>query len=138
MAISVERVLPSHEMRKKPLCKEKPYEVKQITVSEKRQMTIPKQFYDKIDIGNELICELHGDEIVLRPIRKEEDFSEEILKELVKEGFNGQDLIHEFQKRKAQIRPAVEQLIVESQKAAQQSTGAGDEETEELFGDVRE
>lgn len=82
MAISVERVLPSHEMRKKPLCKEKPYEVKQITVSEKRQMTIPKQFYDKIGIGNELICELHG---------------EEILKDLVKEGFNGQDLIHEFQ-----------------------------------------
>ncbi|HLR41130.1 MAG TPA: hypothetical protein VK091_05595, partial [Virgibacillus sp.] len=62
----------------------------------------------------------------------------EILKDLVKEGFNGQDLIHEFQKRKAQIRPAVEQLIVESQKAAQQSTGTGDEETEELFGDVRE
>jgi len=81
---------------------------------------------------------LHGDEIVLRPIRKEEDFSEEILKDLVKEGFNGQDLIHEFQNRKAQIRPAVEQLIVESQKAAQQSTGTGDEETEELFGDVRE
>src|SRR5699024_10855625 len=99
MAISVERVLPSHEMWEKPLSKEKPDEVKQITVSEKRQMTIPKQFYDKLGIGNELICELHGDEIVLRPIRKEEDFSEEILKDLVKERFNGQDLIHEFQKR---------------------------------------
>src|SRR5699024_8124558 len=130
--------LPSHEMREKPLRKVKPDEVKQSTEPEMKLMTIAQQFYYKLGTGNELIGEMHGSEIVLLHIRQEEDFSEEMKKELVKEGVNGQDLIHEFQKRKAQIRPAVEQLIVESQKAAQQSTGTGDEETEELLGDVRE
>lgn len=30
--------------------------IKKISVSAKRQMTIPKQFFDELNIGNEVIC----------------------------------------------------------------------------------
>lgn len=115
-----------------------PSEAKQISVSEKRQITIPKRFFEKLGIGESLVCELRGDEIVLRPAPTDDDFSEEILKDLVQEGVEGEQLLAEFHKRKAQIRPAIEALIAEADEAAQQFTGAGDEETESLFGDVRE
>ncbi|TMN18842.1 AbrB/MazE/SpoVT family DNA-binding domain-containing protein [Lentibacillus cibarius] len=111
---------------------------KHIRVSEKRQITIPKRFFEQLGIEESLICELRGDEIVLRPAPTDEDFSEDILKDLLQEGYEGDQLLTEFQKRKAQIRPAVETLIAEADQAAQQFTGTGDEETESLFGDVRE
>ncbi|GIO25213.1 AbrB/MazE/SpoVT family DNA-binding domain-containing protein [Oceanobacillus sp. J11TS1] len=113
-------------------------EVKQIHVSEKRQITIPKRFYDSLGLGSEIICELRGNEIVLREIPQAADFSEEILKDLVAQGYEGQNLIHEFQKIKSQIRPAVEKLIDESAFAAENLNGNGDEQTEALFGDLKE
>ena len=120
------------------MVKPKVKEVKQITVSEKRQMTIPKRFYEKLGIGHEVICELRGAELILRPVPIEEDFSEEILKGLVAEGYNGQELLQEFQHRKAQIRPAVEKLIAESGQAARQFSEAEVDKTEEIFGEARE
>src|SRR5699024_6935292 len=42
--------------------------MKQISVSEKRQITIPKQFYDASGMGTEVVCELRGDEIILRAL----------------------------------------------------------------------
>lgn len=111
---------------------------KQISVSEKRQITIPKHFYEQLGMTDSLICELRGDEIVLRPAPTDADFSQEILKDLVHEGYEGEQLLQAFQERKAQIRPAVESLITQADEVAQQATGTGDDETESLFGDVRE
>lgn len=113
-------------------------EKKQINVSEKRQITIPKRFYDRLGIGQEVVCELRGNEIVLRGVPKVEDFSEEILKDLVEKGFNNQELIREFQKTRTQIRPAVERLITESKQAAESLNSNGDKQTEEIFGDLKE
>ena len=113
-------------------------EIRQINVSEKRQITIPKYFYDRLEMGNEVVCELRENEIVLRAVPQSEDFSEEILKDLVAQGFEGQDLIREFQRIRSQIRPAVEKMIEESERAAKTMKENGDEQTEELFGDLRE
>ena len=111
---------------------------KQIRISEKRQNTIPKHFYEKLGLEDSLICEIRGNELVLRPAPTKEDFSEEILKDLVEEGYEGSELITQFQKRKSQIRPALERLLAEANQAAQTFTGTGDEETDALFDDVRE
>lgn len=116
----------------------KPVEQKQINVSEKRQITIPKHFYDKLDMGQEIVCELRGDEIVLRNVPQADDFSEEILKDLVSQGFEGNNLIKEFQKQKSQIRPAVEKMMEESRLAAENMDGNSDDLMEELFGDLKE
>lgn len=109
-------------------------EMKKITVSENRQITIPKRFYEKLGIGHQVICELHEGELVLRPVPKQTDFSEEILKGLVTEGYKDQELLKEFQKRKAQIRPAVEKLMPESSQTAQKFSETGIDETTEIFG----
>lgn len=112
--------------------------MKQISVSEKRQITIPKQFYDASGMGAEVVCELRGDEIVLRALPPTEDFSEEILKDLVAQGLTGEKLVREFQRQKANIRPAVEELMKASHMAAHNLEDDGDKETDELFGDLKE
>lgn len=127
-----------HKQKGDQIMRSQPTEAKQISVSEKRQITIPKHFFEKLGIGESLICELRGDEIVLRPAPTDDDFSEDILRDLIQEGYEGEQLLTEFRKRKAQIRPAVEALIAKADQVAQQFTGTGDEETESLFGDVRE
>lgn len=118
--------------------KSQPISTKQIRVSDKRQITIPKRFYERLGMEDSLICELRGNEIILRPAPIEEDFSAEILKEIVNEGYEGEELIAAFQERKSKIRPAVEALMAEADQVAQAFTGTGDEETEALFRDVRE
>jgi len=111
--------------------------VKQLKVSAKRQITIPKRFYDKLGINQEVICELRGNEIVLRGVPQTEDLSEKILEDLVAQGFEGQSLVQEFQKKKFQVRPAVEKMIAESSLAARNLQENDNAETEELFGDLK-
>ena len=58
---------------------------KTIKVSEKRQITIPKSFFEKLNLGDEVECFFRKDrqEIVIRSPRKETEFSEEILADLI-------------------------------------------------------
>lgn len=87
---------------------------KKIAVSAKRQMTIPKQFYDQLQLGNEAICEIVDDSLVIRAVKQETDFSELILQELVKEGYEaGETMIKEFTYRKNKLSDAVERMIDE-------------------------
>src|SRR5699024_12461986 len=70
--------------------------MKQISVSEKRQITIPKQFYDASGMGTEVVCELRGDEIILRALPPTQDFSEETLTDSAPQRFTGQNLLQHF------------------------------------------
>lgn len=88
--------------------------VKRISVSKKRQMTIPKEFYDALHIDGEVNCEIIEDAIVIKPIHKGYDFSEEILADLIKEGFEGNALLKEFTYRKSQLNPALHRMIEET------------------------
>lgn len=139
MVIELNQNKQKREMRRTSVFNSKKAdEIKYINVSEKRQVTIPKHFYEKLEMGHEVICELRDNEIVLRNIPQAEDFSEEILKDLVAHGYEGQELIQEFQNLKTKIRPAVEKLKEESSLAAQQLNDSGDKQTAELFNDVKE
>ncbi len=54
-------------------------EAKIINISENRQITIPKKYYDKLGFGNEAECIYKDGTIIIRPLfRNNEDFSEEI------------------------------------------------------------
>lgn len=91
---------------------EKAMEMKTISVTGKRQITIPLKFFNKLHIGNE--------------------FDEYILSDLVKEGCIGEDLVKEFKVRRKKIRPAVEKIIEEAYEAA---NGKGKAYTlKEVFG----
>ena len=114
---------------------------KRISVSEKRQITIPKKFYEKMGIGDEVECFLDEDNgfILIRPIsRDNDDFSEQILADLIAQGYSGENLLNEFKRMKQKVRPAVEMMIADADKAAAELNGSGDDQIKEIFADVKE
>lgn len=114
------------------------FEKKRISVSGKRQITIPQKFFEVLGIGSEVECFVRDGELVIRPIQTNE-FAEEILRDLVKQGFQGQELIDEFIKTKSKIRPALIRMIEEADKFAQKTKKeTGDQKMREIFGDVME
>ena len=57
---------------------------------------------------------------VLQQVVKTSDnnFTEQILADLTAQGLSGDELIKEFRKKQAQIRPAVEKMIAQAEKVA--------------------
>lgn len=96
-----------------------PVEIKKVSISAKRQVTIPQKFFKMIGFGHEAECIVRGNELVLRPLKEGgSEFSEQILEELIREGFSGEELLRKFKERQRMVRPAVESLISEAEKAA--------------------
>ncbi len=65
-------------------------------------------------------------------------FAEEILTDLVKQGYSGEKLLTEFKKINRKIRPAVEKLIEEADEIAKASSANYIDKTDEIFGDDEE
>lgn len=97
-----------------------PLDKKNIAVTAKRQITIPLKFFKALHIGKEVECILHKDELILRPLKeRQDDFSEYILQDLIAEGYSGQELLNEFKRRKANIRPAVSKMLQDAREVAE-------------------
>ena len=72
-------------------------ERKIINVTGKRQITIPMRFYERLSFGKEVECVLTDDAIVIRPLANQDDgFTMEILKDLVSQGYSGNELLAKF------------------------------------------
>jgi bifunctional DNA-binding transcriptional regulator/antitoxin component of YhaV-PrlF toxin-antitoxin module len=92
--------------------KDNPVVKKRISVSQKRQITIPIDFFNSLGIEKEVECYLQKDAIVIRPVREiSGEFDEEILADLISQGLSGQELLVKFKETRRQIRPAVERLL---------------------------
>jgi len=96
------------------------HERKIISVSKKRQITIPKKYFIILGFSNEVECILQENSIVIRPIRENvsDEFGEFILSELIEQGYSGQELITKFKETRRKIRPAVEDLLSEAEEVA--------------------
>ncbi|MBU7005103.1 AbrB/MazE/SpoVT family DNA-binding domain-containing protein [Phosphitispora fastidiosa] len=106
---------------------------KRISVSKKRQITIPQRFYDSLNIGQEVECIMTNSEIIIRPVKQETEFAEEILKDLIAKGFQGEQLLDEFKKTRSQIRPAIQKMFEEAELIAKNNNGSGDDKMKEMF-----
>ena len=63
---------------------------KRISVSKKRQITIPVEFFKSIGINKEVDCYLQNNAIVIRPAREDMgELDEQILADLISQGFSG-------------------------------------------------
>ena len=93
---------------------------KTVSISSKRQITIPQKFFAALGFSTEAECVMRNNELVIRPIRESSggDFAEQILEDLVKEGLSGENLLIEFRKRQLKVRPAVEAMIAEAENVA--------------------
>ena len=109
-------------------------ERKIISVSMKRQITIPQKYFDTLGFDNEAECVLKDGYIILRPIqdRGGNEFSEQILADLIAQGLSGDMLLEKFKQESKKIRPAVERVIAETN--ALVKSGKGKASLDELFG----
>lgn len=93
---------------------------KVLSISSKRQITIPQKFYKSLGFGDEAECVVRGGELIIRPIKTVAggEFAEQILADLIKEGLSGEKLLAEFKKRQTQIRPAAEAMLANAEDIA--------------------
>lgn len=106
---------------------------KTISVSKKRQITIPLQFYKHLDIENEVECSLEDGAIVIRPVhRGTSKFSVEILKDLINQGYSDDELIKQFELQSKNIKTAVTNILEEADSIAAGETPAAN--LEDIFG----
>lgn len=97
-----------------------PMEIKKVSISPKRQITIPQKFFTILGFGTEAECIMRGNELVLRPVRTNTggEFAEQILADLIAHGYDGNELLERFKKARSQVRPAVEAMLVEANRVA--------------------
>ena len=113
-------------------------EKKIVSISSKRQITIPQKFFAMLGFTDEAECMVRGNELVIRPARQYAggEFAEQILADLIAQGLSGEELLTQFKKKQAQVRPAVEAMIAEAEEAAHGNTAFSS--YEDIFGDESE
>ena len=105
-----------------------------IRVTGKRQITIPQKFYEQLHFDKEVECVLADGAIVLRPLSTSDDgFTMEILKDLVSQGYSGDELITKFAEQRDSIRKAIGTLVDEADEIAEGKRKSAT--TEEIFGE---
>lgn len=95
-------------------------ETKKLSISAKRQITIPQKFFTMLGFDTEAECTVRGNELVIRPVKSNAggEFAEQILADLIAQGYSGHDLLERFKKAQGQVRPAVEAMLLEAEQAA--------------------
>lgn len=101
-----------------------PMEMKRVSISAKRQITIPQKFFTMLGFHTEAECMVRGNELVIRPARADAggEFAEQILADLIAQGYSGDELLSQFKQAQKQMRLAVEEMIAEAGRAAASET----------------
>ena len=109
-------------------------ERKIINVTGKRQITIPLKFYEKLRFGKNVECFLADDAVILRPLSISDDgFATEILKDLVSQGYSGNELLSKFAEHRDKIKNAINILIDEADEIAEGKRSSVT--TKDIFGE---
>ncbi|HML32238.1 MULTISPECIES: AbrB/MazE/SpoVT family DNA-binding domain-containing protein [Sporomusa] len=90
-----------------------------ISVSQKRQITIPLKFFKQLGLETEVECFIQDDALVIRRLRNgHENFSVEILKDLIARGVSGENLVRQFEQETKNIRTAIGIMTSEAERIA--------------------
>ncbi len=97
-----------------------PMEMKKVSISSKRQITIPKKFFTMLGFDTEAECMVRGNELVIRPARVNSggEFAEQILADLIGQGYSGDELLARFKTAQKEVRPSVERMLARAEEAA--------------------
>lgn len=93
---------------------------RRISVSAKRQITIPIEFFKKLGVDKEVECYMDGDQMIIRAVEPDSsgEFAEQILADLISQGYQGSELMEKFKFMNRSIRSAASKLIEEADKIA--------------------
>lgn len=96
---------------------------KKISVSVKRQITIPIEYYNALNIGDEVECMMVDNSIVIKPVKDNslDEYSEFILKDIIEEGYKKEEILEEFRKRRNELKYAAKEMVKEMDKVAEES-----------------
>ena len=110
-------------------------EPKTIRITGKRQLTIPKEYYDVLGMNNVAKCYLEGKRIIIEPIavRNDGDFSEELLAELISRGLHGKELLDSFTEYKRRIKENIDEMYISAQKTINEPHRKND--MDDVFGE---
>ena len=94
---------------------------KRISVSSKRQITIPIEYCKELNITNEVECIIKDNSIIIRPVinTSQNNFADLILEDLIKEGYKGMELLEKFKERNKQIEDGINKITEEADKVAE-------------------
>ena len=97
-----------------------PMEIKKVSISAKRQITIPQKFFAMLGFDTEAECMVRGNELVIRPAKTNTggEFAEQILADLIEQGYSGKELLQHFKQAQSQVRPAVEKMSGKAESVA--------------------
>ncbi len=110
-------------------------EKKRIQISSKRQITIPVKYYEALGLAKEIDCICSNGMLILTPVKKDNlAFSEEILADLIEQGYSGEKLLSEFKRISHQVRPAIERIIEEADALAKTASANKQDPTDAIFG----
>ena len=111
-------------------------EKRRINISSKRQITIPAKYFEALGFNKEVDCICANNMLILTPVKNEDSaFAEEILADLIQQGYSGEKLLAEFKKMNRKIRPAVEKLLEEADKIAEAASTNYVDKTEDILSD---
>jgi len=126
----------AHKNDSVPSAKDAGIEKTKIRISSKRQITIPSKYFEALGFDKEIECIKSNGMLILIPVKSDESyFAEEILKDLISQGYSGDKLLAEFKKMSRKIRPAVKRLIEEADKIAEITSDYYTDPTRDIFGD---
>ncbi|NMB01734.1 MAG: AbrB/MazE/SpoVT family DNA-binding domain-containing protein [Firmicutes bacterium] len=91
-----------------------------IRVSKKRQITIPLEYFESLELGSQVECSLENGSIVIRPLRH------------VSDGFSGDELIRQFEIEQANFRGSIRKMAEEVNKISDGSIPSAT--FEDIFG----
>ena len=84
-----------------------------IKISSKRQITIPAKWYREMEFGEYALATWTEEGILIQPLEvRDEDVSVDILRHLVAQGYEGDELIEQYRKMQTKIvsvRRAIEE-----------------------------
>jgi len=102
------------------MSKETVLERKTIHISGKRQITIPQKYFEELGFDKEAECILQNNMILLKPVRENTggEFAEQILADLIAQGYNGEALLKKFKDEQKKVRPAIEKMLDQATEAA--------------------
>lgn len=109
-------------------------ERKTIHISGKRQITIPQKYFEALGFGKEAECILQDNMILIKPVKKNPggEFAEQILADLIAQGYSGEVLLEKFKEQQKKVWPAVEKMMEKAKEAAE---GKGEFSTyDDIFG----
>jgi len=99
---------------------EKTINKKTVSISQKRQFTIPINFYVALGFDTKADCFIRGNELIIRPSKtgNDGDFSEQILAELIAKGYQGEALLDAFKQKQLKVKKAIDSILADAESVA--------------------